>query len=501
MLPAAAHLARAVFEHLSSKDLAMDSALACLVLLTSGVNFGWQPASNDPAGYEYTVQVEPELLEKLQRGESVPIESNVPSEVTPIRKVRIVAGNAELPRLPLAADAKKLEKYVAKDARAAAPVIRGQSPDDTAGGKAVPRTANFAGDNVWGTGTSTPDRYNQPAGSVAPPPPSFLERSQTAVTETGTSLQQGINSGFQSASQQFQGISNSASQQLQQAGNSVGISSSGITAPPSWPTSATAPAGTAKNAAIVQTASGWTSIGGNLPAPPLMTPMSSVSSTSTSRTAALSSPTNAGPSFPPPPVASAEPQIRSVLVDPNGSTTASGGQWPASSGTSVNSGQPGISRSGSNDNGLVPVQPIPGMQSTSQQRYTDPWDRTGAPSLTPSAVNTVGTGLQPAASPSITNNNNGLTQPNSTVPMNTAAAPPAASQAPNNTLTQRQPTNLMPQGEERPWLPLLVVSLSLIGSLSANFFLGWSYMDARQRYSSLVYRTASAFRRTTSDAA
>ena len=149
----------------------MDSALACLVLLTSGVNFGWQPASNDPAGYEYTVQVEPELLEKLQRGEAVPIESNVPPEVTPIRKVRIVAGNAELPRMPLAADAKKLEKYVAKGAHAAASttVIRGQSPDDAAGSNAVPRTANFAGDNVWATGSSTPDRYNQPAGRCRHP--------------------------------------------------------------------------------------------------------------------------------------------------------------------------------------------------------------------------------------------------------------------------------------------------------------------------------------------
>lgn len=88
--------------------------------------------------------------------------------------------------------------------------------------------------------------------------------------------------------------------------------------------------------------------------------------------------------------------------------------------------------------------------------------------------------------------------------MNPATLPHGASQLPadlNNTLTQRQPTNFTPQGEERPWLPLLLVSLTLIGSLSANFFLGWSYMDARQRYSSLVYRTASAFRRTTSDAA
>jgi hypothetical protein len=46
-----------------------------------------------------------------------------------------------------------------------------------------------------------------------------------------------------------------------------------------------------------------------------------------------------------------------------------------------------------------------------------------------------------------------------------------------------------------PWLPLLVVSLSLAGSLGANLFLGWSYLDARQRYRTLVQKTADKFRR------
>jgi hypothetical protein len=55
--------------------------------------------------------------------------------------------------------------------------------------------------------------------------------------------------------------------------------------------------------------------------------------------------------------------------------------------------------------------------------------------------------------------------------------------------------------EQPPWLPLLVVSLSLMGSLSANLFLGWSYLDARQKYRSLVRKTADTFRRVTTAAA
>jgi hypothetical protein len=55
--------------------------------------------------------------------------------------------------------------------------------------------------------------------------------------------------------------------------------------------------------------------------------------------------------------------------------------------------------------------------------------------------------------------------------------------------------------EQRPWLPLLVVSLSLMGSLSANLFLGWSYLDARQKYRSLVRKTADTFRRVSASTA
>jgi hypothetical protein len=44
-------------------------------------------------------------------------------------------------------------------------------------------------------------------------------------------------------------------------------------------------------------------------------------------------------------------------------------------------------------------------------------------------------------------------------------------------------------------MPLVFALLGLIGSVSANFFLGWSYMDARQKYQALVRKTAGKFRR------
>ena len=58
-----------------------------------------------------------------------------------------------------------------------------------------------------------------------------------------------------------------------------------------------------------------------------------------------------------------------------------------------------------------------------------------------------------------------------------------------------------PPTEQLSWIPFLLVTLSLVGSLSANFYLVLSYLGARQRYVSLVQKTADTFRRATSAAA
>ena len=64
----------------------MDAALMLLYLVAAGVNYRWQPAKDADGGYEYIVQVEPELLDAMQRGEPTPIESNVPADVRPFAK-------------------------------------------------------------------------------------------------------------------------------------------------------------------------------------------------------------------------------------------------------------------------------------------------------------------------------------------------------------------------------------------------------------------------------
>ena len=48
---------------------------------------------------------------------------------------------------------------------------------------------------------------------------------------------------------------------------------------------------------------------------------------------------------------------------------------------------------------------------------------------------------------------------------------------------------------------MIAAVIGLAGSLAGNFFLGWSYLDTRQKYESLVRRTADTFRRTKQAAA
>lgn len=133
---------------------------------------------------------------------------------------------------------------------------------------------------------------------------------------------------------------------------------------------------------------------------------------------------------------------------------------------------------------------------------TDHW--TKSPTTSPSAPATSAIGTNPVS----------ITSANNSPPTNLPAIGPAPSnlnvagpalgttQAGNGTgVVGAKPSGAQLAAEQPPWVPLLVVSLSLAGSLAANLFLGFSYVDARQKYQSLVRKTADTFRRTKTAAA
>ncbi len=540
----------------------MDAATLLLALGIAGVNFGWQSAPDGSAGYEYIVQVEPELVDAMQRGDTIPIESNIPPDVGPIRKVRIVVGRGELPREPLR------------------------------------HTANFAGQAGW-----TPDRY--PAASATTPnlerypapAPSVINRAQTAVTETGSAISDGVQAGMQSAQeqlsrtgsqvwsdtqsagqqfgQQLQSAGNSlrgatqqtfdaTGNQIRQAGNSLGLtgnsgaatgtggisappwppSTASSSAPPTWPTNPATTRGlvtdttSSPGMAVTRTATGWTSIGTNVAAPPLLNPPLTTGADNGANVR-IAQGAVTGPSLSAPATSASREPMHSVLVDPSRQPAATGAgtnDWGNSWGTGAAAAPATIGRAGdaAGNGGLVPVQPrYPTEQSTQQaaDRWGDPWAETDPwkqqrqqqPNTTPQTVGSA--------------TNAGTAATNNGWPTSVAASAPAGASIPaNQPLIGPPPPSATPAGfgaspgqqggvsqganlvgtnpasinngansgpspEQLPWMPLLLVTLSLVGSLSANFYLVLSYIGARQRYVSLVQRTADTFRRATGAAA
>jgi hypothetical protein len=98
-----------------------------LVLFAAvGVNFGWQPMPDGSARYEYVVQLEPEVAATLADGKSIPIVSEVPEEIQPVARVRVIVGKGDLPRQRLVTRLKPADTSAESSAAA------GKKDDDVA---------------------------------------------------------------------------------------------------------------------------------------------------------------------------------------------------------------------------------------------------------------------------------------------------------------------------------------------------------------------------------
>jgi hypothetical protein len=507
----------------------MDVASVALVVAALGVNFGWQPAAEDPQAYEVLMQVEPELVDVLADGRQVPIESHVPASVTPIRNIRVVVGTVELPRTAITAK---------EDVKSRSPrIVRGQEPAP------VEHTARFQGDDGWSgdrypaSGGGGSNQFDQRGPTIGVEPirtaqasPWTIDGAQQSAADAGNSLRNSVNSGIQQANeqgqqfldgaqsagrdfgQQLQNMSGFGGQTSTQSGTTAATGSSAKSwpAPPplAAPQSTSAPLSSSAAAGRAITPDTWSSIRPELAPPRLATPplaggVRVASNPSSTRSAT-------GPSFPPPPTTGAPP-LHSVLSTPSTTSTSAAEQdWSSVWGT-------GPAASGSGDDGgvgLVPVPPRPRNAATTTTPATI--TANSAPALPP-----VDDRYPQAAPPTQTASqaaddwaNFGRPQ-NRDVNSSPQQAPPV-SQPPFNNAAQNQPfdprvpqnqatigtqppdtqaTHQAAGAEEVPWKPLLGVSLALAGSVGANLFLGMSYADARRRYRSLVAKTTYAFQK------
>jgi hypothetical protein len=213
---------------------------AALFALIAAVGFGWQPMPDGSERYEYIVQVDEELAATLASGKSIPIVGEVPDDIRPIGRVRVVIGDGAPPRERMV---KRLKPVVAattgQPALAAEEsiVVRGQNAVGSADYNrygAVPQqlsqqaaaTANAvtnAATEAWNSG-STPAPSSQALfdnavatgqqawnDNVAGPATNAVNNAaQNLQTQVGNSVQQGFNS----ASNQLQQNAQSAATAL-----------------------------------------------------------------------------------------------------------------------------------------------------------------------------------------------------------------------------------------------------------------------------------------------
>ena len=59
----------------------MHAAVMAIAIATIGVDFGYQPAS-EGSGYEYQIQLQPELIDALSRGQVIESETELSGPVT-----------------------------------------------------------------------------------------------------------------------------------------------------------------------------------------------------------------------------------------------------------------------------------------------------------------------------------------------------------------------------------------------------------------------------------
>ncbi|MDZ4658602.1 MAG: hypothetical protein SH868_13580 [Bythopirellula sp.] len=84
-----------------SAALVASFALKLSFVAVMGIVCGWQPMPDGSPSYECVVQLEPELVNSLKRGESIPLSVEVPEHIRPISRIRITVGNGSVPQQTL----------------------------------------------------------------------------------------------------------------------------------------------------------------------------------------------------------------------------------------------------------------------------------------------------------------------------------------------------------------------------------------------------------------
>jgi hypothetical protein len=332
----------------------------------------------------------------------------------------------------------------------------------------------------------------------------------------------------------------------QLAAPAVNPATRGNLAPPPWPTNSTGltpptnpgwsdaslPVTPVDRSVLInpstpQTGSSWTSIGSNIAAPPMLIPQlpTTASTLAPLNTTpidngrsfttdsyrggqpAFGAPTNAPPQSPP------TSTVRSASAADDWAATwdASADNSRASVGrTATNTSRPSSTRDTDFGRSQSVAANPQDARKTNDGRSTDSWSDDSWSRNSPSSPSGPAASISakpPAIGPATNSAPNFPPLANAPAPnlptIGSAGSNPTFNGTNPYSTQQPVPVNAAKPtqpgtapGEPQPWVTLLVTLLALAFSLAGNVYLGWSYLDARQKYQGLVRRTADTFRRT-----
>jgi hypothetical protein len=399
------------------------------------------------------------------------------------------------------------------------------------------------------TATSLRDGFNAGVSATGQQVQSWTNAGSQQLQSAGNNLRSGAQQTLGTVGYPSQSSNPFATQPQAPAASSA---SRGGVAPPPWGANSTAPAAPVTSVAPAwadsslpvtpvdhsmlatpsspQPSSNWSSIGSAIAAPPLLTP---TMPPSTNPFAPLNTmPADSGPSFTTDAFRGNQPNTgSSVNSAPQSSSASNTDDWAAkwdasannsgsnsSNNSSFGRGPSAFSRDNSNSARSSEFGAGPRLSANTPEvkstvaKPADGWLNDAWTQNSQSPQNGTSTAIGSARNATISAANNNAQQPQIQSPTN---APQLNGQpigtAGNNTNFGGQNSGFSQQpqtmntgkavqagvaGEPQPWVTLLVAILGLAGSLAANIYLGWSYLDARQKYQALVRRTAETFRRT-----
>ncbi len=495
----------------------MVAAALIVSMFAPGIEFGWQPMPDQSSRHEVVVQLEPELLPTLTRGQSIPVVCEVPADAQPVGRIRIVVGRGDLPHEGLVTRRKPaaestgiaLTQYTESGASRYSAPAGGFDPYTQAPPTAAAAT-NAASGSGWNGGAAA--EVADAAASMGP-----LDRVGAGIQQMTEPLRDGVNS----LDNQLRAAADNFSDKTQNLldrhlpNRPALVIPRGESAPP---VGAEAPAAGWNGGGAESEAPGWN--GGQAAetaavAPPAAdeprgswnddvaastVPPTGVGATTPPSVGAGS----AAPQFPeaPPLVTGPASPVRGADNDPwanvedkrlrTGATDASatrGGAQPtmpefppAQSSTGVaTAGQSGPSNPlADSDSGQPAI--TSGMLNEPPWRPLDGVDPSASAIVSPSTgaspffTTTSGTGIPAAAA-------NATTMSASDTSASGGLRPPAGQDAGHQTA---------PGSDARNKAAVILAWVLLSGSAAGNIYLFWSYLDVRTKYRALVRKTARA---------